>query len=63
MLVITLQIVLLLAAIVLPLKTRKNKIDSRYKIDTDTSNALYAVNEYGTLEKINRIKLNDRSLL
>lgn len=63
MLVITLQIGLLLAAIILPLKTRKNKTTIPYKVDTDTSNALYAVNEYGTLEKINRIKLNDRSLL
>ncbi len=52
MLLITLQIGLLLEAIILPLKTRKNKTKTLYKIDTDTSNSLYAVNEHGMLEKI-----------
>jgi hypothetical protein len=56
MLLITLQIVLLLTAILMPLSTWKNKARIiPFKIDTDTSNSLYAVNEFGTLELINRI--------
>jgi hypothetical protein len=54
MLLVASQIVLLIVAI-MPLSTRKNRTQkSQYKIDTDTSNSLYAVNEFGTLERINR---------
>lgn len=55
MLIITSQIILLLAAIIMPLKSKKSPIKSRYKIDTDTSNASYAINDFGSLEFINRI--------
>jgi hypothetical protein len=40
----------------MPLSTRKNNNHKfQYKIDTDTTNSQYAVNEFGTLERINRI--------
>jgi len=56
MLIITSQIVLLLATIIMPLKSKKGRIKTRrYKIDTDTSNASYAINEFGSLEFINKI--------
>jgi len=58
MLIITSQIVLLLAAIIIPLKSKKSSIKARYtryNIDTDTSNSSYAINEFGSLELINRI--------
>jgi hypothetical protein len=44
----------------MPLITRKNNSRKiKYKIDTDTSNSLYAVNAFGTLEKINRLNTTD----
>lgn len=40
----------------MPLKSKKGRIKTRrYKIDTDTSNASYAINEFGSLEFINKI--------
>jgi predicted DNA-binding ArsR family transcriptional regulator len=43
----------------MPLSTRKSRNRKvQYKIDTDTSNSLYAVNAFGTLEKINRVNTN-----
>ncbi|MES2374942.1 MAG: hypothetical protein V4553_00095 [Bacteroidota bacterium] len=60
MLVVTSQIVLLIIAVLMPLNIRKNnKRKIQYRIDTDTSNSLYAVNEFGTLEKINRLNPTD----
>ena len=56
MLLITLQIGLLLTVIILPLKTKKSKSNNRYKVDTDTGNSQYAVNENGMLEKISPLK-------
>jgi hypothetical protein len=56
MLIVTSQIVLLITAILMPLSTRKNNNHKfQYKIDTDTTNSQYAVNEFGILERINRI--------
>ncbi|MGF7078200.1 hypothetical protein [Mucilaginibacter sp. UYCu711] len=56
MLLVILQVVVLITAILMPLSTRKdNSRNIKYKIDTDTSNSLYAVNAFGTLEKINRL--------
>lgn len=61
MLLVTLQVVLLITAILMPLSTRKkNSRKIKYKIDRDTSNSQYAVNAFGTLEKINRISTTDR---
>lgn len=64
MLVIISQVLLLIAAIVLPLNSRrglfnKRKNSKNYRIDTDTSNANYAISEFGTLEKINPINRTD----
>lgn len=60
MLLVTLQVVLLITAILMPLSTRKkNSRKIKYKIDRDTSNSQYAVNSFGTLEKINRISATD----
>lgn len=63
MLIIISQVVLLLVAVVLPVKQKRDRAKrleetekvQRYKIDTDTSNANYAINKFGTLERINRI--------
>ena len=68
MLIIISQVVLLLVAVALPLKSKKErakrlevtKMILNYRIDTDTSNANYAINEFGTLEKINRINWGQR---
>ncbi|MBC7400008.1 MAG: hypothetical protein H7289_08685 [Mucilaginibacter sp.] len=55
MLLVASQIVLLLTAILMPLSIRKSRNPKhQHKIDTDTSNSQYAVNEFGTLERINR---------
>lgn len=57
MLLITLKIVLLLSSIVIPLSTKKNKVKKGFDIDTDTTDATYAINENGLLEKIHRPSL------
>ncbi len=54
MLLITLKIVLLFTAIITPLIARKSPTKFQYKIDTDTSNAQYAINENGWLEEFRR---------
>ncbi len=60
MLLVTLQVVVLITAILIPLSIRKkNNRPIKYKIYTDTSNSLYAVNSFGTLEKINRLNTTD----
>jgi hypothetical protein len=64
MYIILFQIAALLAVIFLPIfiiraKTRKKpKNVVRYKIDTDTTYARYAINENGFLEEINEGKLS-----
>lgn len=64
MYIILFQIAALLAVIILPIfiiraKTRrKAKNVVKYKIDTDTTYARYAINENGFLEEINEGKLS-----
>ncbi|QEM02188.1 hypothetical protein DIU31_001120 [Mucilaginibacter rubeus] len=59
-----LQVVVLLAVFILPMfifgkKIRNKKVKTvNYKIDTDTSEARYAINENGFLEEINTGKLS-----
>ena|GEM_PF-1865460 len=62
---IVVQVVLLVIAIALPLKSRKSRfrkkeVKQNYRVDTDTSNAHYAINEFGGLEKIDRITWPDK---
>ncbi len=57
MVLITLKMALLLGSIVMPLSAKKHKPAKSFKIDTDTSNAQYAVNEDGLHEKIHRSSL------
>ena len=59
MLLITLQIVLVLSAILVPLYAKISRSKPRYKIDTDTNDANYAINEHGLLEKYSRVHLGD----
>ncbi len=67
MLFITIKAVLLLGGIIIPLgapKTQatddsKIKTIIKFRIDTDTTNARYAINENGNLERINRTSLSD----
>jgi hypothetical protein len=54
MLVIVLQVAALLAIIILPLIPTKSAPKSKFKPDTNTQNALYAVNQNGSLEKIQK---------
>jgi hypothetical protein len=58
-----LQVVVLLAVFILPMfmfgkRIRNKKVKTVYKIDTDTSEARYAINENGFLEEINTGKLS-----
>ncbi|MES2810356.1 MAG: hypothetical protein V4619_17110 [Bacteroidota bacterium] len=53
MLTLTLQIAILLTAIVLPYRSFKTKKGTKYIVDKDTSLASYAINEDGLLERIN----------
>lgn len=63
MYIILFQIAALLAVIILPVfiirakRRRKSKNVVKYKIDTDTTYARYAINENGFLEEINQDKL------
>lgn len=50
--------VLLLSSILIPLIIQKDKASKTQKIDTDTRNAEYVINEYGELEKIYRSDLH-----
>lgn len=64
MLIVISQVLLLLVALALPLRRKKKRvkdveIKKEYKIDTDTHNANYAINEFGTLEKIDRHSWTD----
>jgi hypothetical protein len=59
MLLITFQIVLVLSAILVPLYAKIHKSKIQYKIDTDTNDANYAINEYGLLERYQRVNLNE----
>jgi hypothetical protein len=62
--IILFQIAALLAVVILPImviraKTRrKPKKVTKYRIDTDTTYARYAINENGFLEEINQDKLS-----
>jgi hypothetical protein len=58
MLLITLQIVLILSAILIPLYAKIRKSKTQYKIDTNTDDANYAINEDGLLERYQRINLS-----
>lgn len=71
MLFIVAQVLLLAVAVAMPFKSknsrnkrmelRNNRVEFRrlYRIDTDTSHANYAINEFGTLEKISRLNWTD----
>ncbi|MFD2866299.1 hypothetical protein [Mucilaginibacter antarcticus] len=52
LLIVTLQIVLLLTATLLPLKGRRAAKKIIFFIDRDTSDAQLAVNKHGVLERI-----------
>ena len=54
MLVIVLQVAALLAIIILPLIPRTSAPKSKLKPNTNTQNALYAINKNGRLEKIQK---------
>ncbi|MCC8425891.1 hypothetical protein [Mucilaginibacter sp. UR6-11] len=58
MLLIALQIGLILSAILLPLYVKIRR-STQYKIDTDTNDANYAINEHGVLERYKRIRLGN----
>ncbi len=62
MLLITLQIVFLLSAILIPLYTKIRRAKTQYKIDTNTDDANYAINEEGLLERYSRIHLGEQKL-
>ncbi|WP_299515848.1 hypothetical protein [Mucilaginibacter sp.] len=53
---------LLLSSIVIPLGAQKTKPNTNFKfrIDTDTKDALYAINVNGMLEKIQRSSMSDQ---
>jgi hypothetical protein len=53
MLMVALQITLMLIAIFLPLSTARGEKKGVYNIDNDTSEATYAINENGKLERVN----------
>lgn len=53
MLMLTLQTLVLLTAVLLPLHSAKKLRTPKYNIDRDTSRATYAINENGVLERIN----------
>jgi hypothetical protein len=57
MLLIAFQIVLVLSAILVPLYANIRRSKTKYKIDTDTNDANYAINEHGLLEKYKRVHL------
>lgn len=59
MLLIIFQIILVLSAILIPLYAKIRKPKNQYKIDTNTDDATYAINEYGLLEKYQRVNLNE----
>jgi hypothetical protein len=59
MLLVTLQILLLLSVIITPLRLPKAKAETKFKIDTNTENAIYAINENGMLERIQRPSLTN----
>jgi len=66
MLIIISQIILLLVAVALPLRHRRSRLKrfrfkESYKIDTDTRYANYAINEFGSLEKISRVSSADQT--
>ncbi|MDB5031099.1 hypothetical protein [Mucilaginibacter sp.] len=62
MLFIAIKIVLLLSSIVIPLGAQKTKPNTSFKfrIDTDTKDALYAINVNGMLERIQRNSMSDQ---
>lgn len=60
MFLLILKIAVLLAVIIIPLRPkRKVKESARLIIDSDTSEANYAINENGALEKIQKHSLTD----
>jgi hypothetical protein len=59
MLLISSQIVLVLSAILIPFYAKVRRSKPRFKIDTDTNDANYAINEHGLLERYNRVHLGD----
>ena len=61
MLITAFQIIILLAAILLPVRSGKLKKKPAYHIDCDTSNSQYAINEKGMLEEINKGNLQNKN--
>jgi len=60
MFLLILKIAVLLAVIIIPLRPKRRvKESARLIIDSDTSEANYAINENGTLEKIQKHSLTD----
>ena len=58
-----LKVLVLLVIIIVPLLPQQNKKkiepQTALKINTDTTDSLYAVNENGVIEKVHRISLTD----
>ncbi len=61
MFLLILKIAVLLAVIIIPLMPEKKKVKKSVPltIDSDTSDANYAINENGALEKIRKHSLTD----
>jgi hypothetical protein len=60
MLIAALQIVILLTVILLPLGAGKRH--KAYRIDRDTSNSEYAINENGVLQRIDKSNLQKKNI-
>jgi hypothetical protein len=60
MLIVALQIILLLVVILLPLGAGKR--NKTHRIDRDTSNSQYAINENGMLERINNSDFQKKNI-
>ena len=61
MLIIALQIAMLLISILLPLRASKFSKKTTYRIDRDTRNSQYAINENGMLERIDNSNLQKKN--
>jgi hypothetical protein len=61
MLIVALQIIILLTSILLPLRNGKFTKKTTYRIDSDTRNSQYAINENGMLERIDNSNLQKKN--
>jgi hypothetical protein len=62
MILFIVKITLLLGVIIIPLRPQKTriKVKSKLKVDADTKDARYAINENGALEEIDRHSYTDK---